>query len=118
MPFNSPLFLFLFLPALLAAYALAPRRLRTAVALVASILFYAWGEPKFVAVVVASALLDWLAAKRIADCGGTLQAKWTLFGGVAVYVVVLLNFKFTGILVTNTNSVGALLHLRPMPVPD
>jgi len=48
MLFSSPLFLFLFLPAVLSAYLLLPARLRNRCALVASLLFYAWGEPRFV----------------------------------------------------------------------
>jgi len=57
--FSSPTFLFLFLPLVLAAYAIAPRRASNAVLLVASLAFYAWGVGTFVFLIVASTILDW-----------------------------------------------------------
>ena len=54
MVFSSPVFLFLFLPLVLAAHGFAPRRLRNAVLLFASLLFYAWGEKSYVVVMLAS----------------------------------------------------------------
>jgi alginate O-acetyltransferase complex protein AlgI len=57
--FASPLFLFLFLPATIAAYFALPRRLRNAVLLAASVAFYAWGEARYVPLVLASFAFNW-----------------------------------------------------------
>ena len=54
MVFSSTVFLFLFLPAVIAAHFIAPVRWRNAVLLVASLIFYGWGEPGFLPVVAVS----------------------------------------------------------------
>ena len=58
MIFSSLTFLFVFLPLTLAAYYACPARHRNAVALAASLLFYAWGAPRFVIVLAANLLGD------------------------------------------------------------
>ena len=60
--FSSNLFLFLFLPMVLGVYYLLDRRLRNPFLLLASLLFYAWGTGKFVVMMVASALFNYVAA--------------------------------------------------------
>ena len=67
MLFYEPLFLFVFFPSFYLVYLLGERRegLRHGVILGASVLFYAWSEPLFVPVVLASALADHLIALRI-----------------------------------------------------
>ena len=54
MVFSSLFFLYAFLPAVLIAYFLCPKRWRNAVLLIFSLLFYGWGEPKFILLMVAS----------------------------------------------------------------
>src|SRR5262245_10094228 len=61
MVFSSNLFLFGFLPLVLAACYLAPRVGRNAVLLAASLLFYAWGEKQYCWVLLASIAGNWLA---------------------------------------------------------
>jgi alginate O-acetyltransferase complex protein AlgI len=60
MVFSSIVFLFLFLPAFLAVYLLTPRRARNAFLLLASALFYFWGETWFLGVMLGSAVLDYV----------------------------------------------------------
>ena len=59
MLFSSPLFLFLFLPLVLAAYYILDRRFRNLILLVASLIFYAWGEVLMVWLMVISCLANW-----------------------------------------------------------
>jgi len=59
--FSSPLFVFLFLPAALAAYYLAPRRARHLVLTLFSYVFYGWTNPSFVVLLLASTTIDYLA---------------------------------------------------------
>ena len=54
MIFSSPLFLFVFLPVVLVGYYAMPPRVKNAFLLLASLVFYAWGEPIYVALLVAS----------------------------------------------------------------
>lgn len=61
--FSSTSFLLAFLPITLALYFLMPTRpLKNVLLLVVSLLFYAWGEPVYVFLMVASILLNWLFA--------------------------------------------------------
>ena len=57
MLFSGIPFLFYFLPAVLILYFLVPKKLRNGVLLVSSLLFYAWGEPKYVVLMIVSILL-------------------------------------------------------------
>ena len=58
MVFSSTIFLFAFLPITLVGYYLLGRRLKNVFLLIASLLFYAWGEPKFVFVMMGSILVN------------------------------------------------------------
>lgn len=60
MVFSSAVFLFGFLPLVLAGYFLLPKKLRNGFLTVASLLFYAWGEPKFVFVMILSILMNYV----------------------------------------------------------
>ena len=58
MVFSSLLFLFRFLPAALIVYYLTPRRFRNLTLLVISLIFYCWGEVRYLPLMVASTLVD------------------------------------------------------------
>ena len=58
MVFSSLTFLYGFLPLTLAAYFLAPRRLRNLTLLAVSLFFYGWGEPVYVSIMILSILID------------------------------------------------------------
>ncbi|MEJ1978913.1 MAG: MBOAT family protein [Acetobacteraceae bacterium] len=92
MLFTEPLFLFIFLPAVFGLWLSLPG-LRLWLLLAASLVFYAWGEPRFVPVVIASALLDYALAQRIAR-----GARWALPLGVAANLAVLVYYKYMGFL--------------------
>ena len=107
MVFSSLTFLFFFLPAVLLLYYLnGSRRWRNAVLLVASLLFYAWGEPRYVLVMLAAALVAYL--------GGLLMAR----GGAwrkpvfAVTVLLLLGnlffHKYLGFALENLSRIPGL----------
>ena len=59
MIFSSLLFLFRFLPAVLLAYCIAPRPLRNLVLLLFSLIFYAWGEPVYILLMLVSILISY-----------------------------------------------------------
>lgn len=65
MVFSSLLFLFRFLPAVLLVYYLAPRRLRNGVLLVFSLVFYAWGEPVYLGLMLLSILIAYAGGRLI-----------------------------------------------------
>ena len=66
MVFSSNIFLFFFLPAALALYYLAPRRFRNTVLLLVSLVFYGWGEPIYLLLMLFTIALNYLGGLRIA----------------------------------------------------
>ena len=65
MLFSSMTFVFMFLPLVFTAYLLMPARFRNILLLAASVLFYAWGEPRYVAIMLLTVLINWLGALLI-----------------------------------------------------
>lgn len=103
MLFSSVLFLLYFLPVFLAIYFILPAKLKNYFILVASILFYAWGSPKFVWILSAAVIFDFLIAHLIHKSEGP-QRKIILFFGVAVNVCMLLYFKYFNFFIENINA--------------
>ncbi len=114
MLFSSITFLYLFLPLVLAVYLLAPRRAKNAVLLAASLLFYFWGEPKQLPLLVLSALAGW-------GFGFLLQknkARWPKALSIAVCLAPLLIYKYADFLITSVNSLfGLSIPLTNLPLP-
>ncbi len=114
MLFSSITFLYLFLPLVLAVYLLAPRRAKNAVLLAASLLFYFWGEPKQLPLLVCSALAGW-------GFGLLLQrtsARWARVLAIAVCLAPLLVYKYADFLIGSVNSLfGLSLPLTNLPLP-
>ena len=98
MLFYEPIFLFLFLPITFGLYLLTRRLavLRLLVLLVASLVFYVWGEPAFVPVVIVSAALDYALGFAVAR-----GARWALRLGVLANVALLVGYKYTGFILAN-----------------
>ena len=59
MVFSTPYFLFLYLPAVLLLYYISPLKLRNFVLLVFNLLFYGWGEPKYILIMLFSTVFDY-----------------------------------------------------------
>lgn len=64
MVFSSTIFLIYFLPFFLITYWLTPQRFRNITALFWSVLFYAWGAPKFIFVLFCSIVVDFFFSKK------------------------------------------------------
>ncbi len=95
MVFADLLFVFAFLPLNLLLYALAPGiKAKNAVMLVFSLVFYAWGEPKYVALLIGMTFADWFISRRIENCLGTVKAKFWLAAACAVSLGLLGLFKY------------------------
>ena len=117
MLFSSPLFLFLFAPLVFGAYFICPRRFRNAVLLAASLFFYAWGEPTFVAVVIASAAADYLLGRGIDKAvrnNAAWRAKWFVALAVLLNAAFLLYFKYFNFGAATLNTILTVAHLAPL----
>lgn len=93
--FAQPFFILIFLPLFFAAYYTAHLRHKNAVALMGSLLFYAWGAPKFVLVLVATGLLDYLISTRWS------QHRLATTIGVVYNLALLVVFKYFGFFLEN-----------------
>ncbi|HJC42006.1 MAG TPA: MBOAT family protein, partial [Candidatus Intestinimonas pullistercoris] len=81
MVFSSLLFLFLYLPLVLGVYYLTPLRWRNAFLLVVNLIFYGWGEPTYIVLMVFTILVDYFAGALVGRWKGQgkdLQARWAV----------------------------------------
>ena len=118
MVFSSPIFLFLFLPITLGVYFLLPRRSRNIWLLGTSLVFYGWGEPKFILVMLASIIINFLLALWIDDVRNRADARLPLAMAVVANIGLLAAFKYTGFITTNLNTLLGELQLAPFAIPS
>lgn len=121
MLFSSPVFLFLFLPVTLVLYACAPRSTKNAVLLVASLIFYAWGELEYAGVLLLSIIVNYAMGVWI-DRTQTSHRSHLVSLGVAANLAVLIVFKYAGFLSANAstglNAIGIeTVPFAPLPLP-
>ena len=116
MVFASPIFLFLFLPATLAAYFVVPRNWRNGVLLVASLVFYAWGEAPYVVLVLGSVVFNYVIGGAIARAPDPRVRKRWLVLGVTGNLTALAIFKYANFAVANVNTLAPVLAITPLAV--
>ena len=103
MLFSSVTFLFLFLPAVILLYYILPRKLRNALLLLASILFYAWGEPRYLIVMFAVILINYFGALLIAS--SQKYSKFWLVLTILGNLGFLFYFKYIDFFIENLNLI-------------
>ena len=108
MLFSSIPFLYYFLPAVLIVYFLVPRALKNAVLLVCSLAFYAWGEPRYVILMVATIVLFYSCGLAIEKCQKTSWRKFWLTVSVVVSLTLLGIFKYADFFIDSFNAVTGL----------
>jgi alginate O-acetyltransferase complex protein AlgI len=114
MVFSSPIFLFLFLPVVLALTALPGLRLRNSLLLVFSVVFYAWGEVIFVFLMLGSALLNHFLGQWVDRETEPARRKWAVGVAVALNIGMLVFFKYANFAVANLNDLLAVVNMPPM----
>ena len=108
MIFSSIPFLYCFLPAVVLVYFLVPRKLKNAVLLLFSLAFYAWGEPKYVLLMIATIALFYFCGLAI---GKAKEPKWKkvwLWVSVAGGIGLLAVFKYADFFVESFNGATGL----------
>ncbi|GGJ66952.1 MBOAT family O-acyltransferase [Deinococcus aquiradiocola] len=112
MVFSSYIFLLLFLPLFLVAYALTPARARSWAILLGSLLFYAWAAPAALGLLVGVIVFTYLVGGRVMGTSG--RARWTwLTLGVTGNLAMLGYFKYANMAVSSANAVREALGLDP-----
>src|SRR6266511_1117874 len=94
MVFSSPIFLFLFLPIVLAVNFLLPIRLRNLWLLIMSLIFYGWGEPRFVLVMIASIVVNFALGLWVDRVRGRPAARRVMALGIALNIGLLAVYKY------------------------
>ena len=117
MLFSSIFFIFYFLPVVLFLYYAVPKKAKNTVLLIASIIFYSWGEPVYVFLMIFSAIFNYFMAIDITR-EKKKGKKATLIFTVVMNLLILGFFKYYGFLL---DTVGALfginINYTPLPLP-
>lgn len=111
--------MYLFLPVCLLLYfILRGIKARNDLLLAMSLLFYAWGEPKWIVLMIVTTLVDYGAGLLVDKYRGQKQAKWALAGSVVITLSFLAIFKYLGFFNQNLNSIfGAELPTQIFNLP-
>lgn len=110
MLFSTPVFIFLFLPICLLAYYASGRR--NIVLLVFSLLFYAWGEPILVFVMIWSIIANYFLGLCIERCRSRVfLPKFFLVLGISANLLLLIFYKYFNFVASFINGISSLVHL-------
>ena len=110
MVFSSVVFLFYYLPVVLAVYYLAPRKYRNLWLFIVNLVFYGWGEPIYILLMVFSIALNYASGLLVAKwrTAKASRAKATLFINTAINLLLLVVFKYTDLLVHTIDDLFGL----------
>lgn len=115
MVFSTIIFLCVFLPIVIIGYYLGPKPAKNMFLLICSLFFYAWGEPVYVLIMLASIAYNYLFGMFIAN---TRQDKLWMIISVVVNLLVLGVFKYSGFFIENIDKViPNLLHVPDIALP-
>lgn len=113
MIFSSLFFVFVFLPAVLAVYFLVPRKFKNLCLFLFSLLFYAWGEPVYVFLMLFTTGFDYIMGHFIEKYRNTPYSRPLLIFSICVNLGLLGFFKYSGLLVQTVNSLSGLALAVP-----
>ena len=120
MLFSSIVFLFTFLPAVMILYYLLPVRFRNVILLLASLVFYAWGEPVYLFLMLLSILFNYFSGLDIArNLQDKRAAKQSLVFNLIINLAVLGFFKYEGFVLDTLNGILPVhisYHVLPLPI--
>ena len=118
MLFSSITFLIYFLPCMVLVYFLAPGRMKNTVLLFGSLIFYGWGEPKYLPVMAAVILAGYLSARLIGTCQNKRQSKILLAAAVLLEIFPLIYCKYADFFIQNLNVLtGQKIPLLSIAMP-
>ena len=114
MVFSSSIFLFYFLPVFLVVYFLADRKYKNGIALLASLLFYGFGSPKFLFILLLSILIDFFIVREMAKSQEPKRKKLFLTLSIILNIGLLAYFKYANFFIENFNARIGLFGANPM----
>ena len=108
MLFSGIPFLYYFLPVVLMLYFAIPKKLKNTVLLISSLVFYGWGEPKYVILMVASIVVGFFSGKLIEAKPAKRDKKLILFASVFINLGFLAYFKYADFFIENFNAITGI----------
>ena len=121
MIFSSLYFLFIFLPISLILYLVTPKRFRNVTLVIVSLLFYTWGNPSYIILMLFSIVFNYITGIEIGEFHATERpkaAKVTMIIAVVVNLLLLCFFKYFGSLVDGFNAItGMKLGVAQLSLP-
>ncbi len=133
MVFSSLIFLFVFMPLFFLSYfAVKNRTYKNVILLIFSVLFYAWGEPKYVFLILIATLVNYIFARYIQKARDSIKwdlklsekqkllnkSKYLAISAVTLNILVIVVFKYLDFLIMNFNSLtGSDNAYANIPLP-
>lgn len=118
MVFSSLTFLFFFLPVVLLLYFLSSNRWKNLILFLVSLLFYAWGEPIYIFLLLFSTIVDYSIAIYIEKNHENKKAKLALITSMVINICLLGVFKYSDFIVSSINQFFSLAIEQPnLPLP-
>ena len=108
MLFSSIPFLYYFLPCVLIMYFLVPRCLKNAVLLLSSLVFYGWGEPIYVVLMIVSILVGYISGLLVEKFRGSVYSKVSMWTGILICFGFLAYYKYANFFIDNFNAITGL----------
>ena len=103
MLFSSLTFLYYFLPLTLIFYLIVPKHMKNGTLLIASLIFYAWGEPKYVLLMMVSIIVGYIAGRLIETFYDKRYSKYILAAAILIHLGCFVYFKYTDFILENMN---------------
>lgn len=111
----------MFFPIAIAVYFVVPKKLRNAVLFIASLIFYAWGEPIYIVIMLFSTIVDYthgLLVSRFKKSGDIKKAKLVVASSMIINLSLLCFFKYSDFFISNINTLfDAGIPLLKMALP-
>lgn len=119
MVFSSVTFIYVFLPVVLLVYYAAPKQFKNALILLSGILFYAWGEPVYVLLMLFTTAVDYTAGRLIDKFDDSRKVRMAvMISAVAINLALLCVFKYSSFVIGNINALfGVNLPDPQLPLP-
>ena len=114
MVFSSNIFLFFFLPIFLIAYFITPHKFRNYTLLLFSLVFYAYGAPDFVFLLVGECVVNYFLVRGMAQTEKTGTKKLLCALSVIMALGLLFYFKYANFFMENLNALLGWMHQEPV----
>ena len=119
MVFSSVVFLYIFLPIMLLLYFIVPKKFKNAIMILASLIFFVWGEIRYILIMLLLAIMDFFCGKKITQYNDNKKKKlFYLLINVTVNLSILFFFKYADFIIKNINTIiGLNIPLLNIPLP-